>query len=160
MTMRDPFESFSKLAFRVEALPFYASSGGVSEELVYYQKHGTVPSNHNLEWSSMVKQAVARGARVARLRLVSTPLSEYEKYEIDAGYKSGIMAGEEVRIADPTTRMPSHDFWLYDNRIMEEMRYDDLGNFIGSDVRDASPSELATAAFYWNVFELSNQVVA
>lgn len=149
--MGDPFEEFRDLAFRVEALPFYADSrDGKSQELEYFSSSGTIPEGHNSEWADLVKGAATRGAQVCRLRLVSSPLSPYELFELRVGYTAGRGAGEMIRVAERSFATP--DYWLYDGKIIELLHYDEHGYFLGSSIREATPEERLRAAGHMRVF--------
>lgn len=151
--MKDPFDEFVELAFRVEALPFYADDQtGVSVELANFLKTNSVPDNHNTEWASLVEQAVKRGAKVCRLRIVSDPLSPYEMFELHAGYNAGRKAGEQIRVVPKQQCSPLKDYWLYDNQTIEILNYSPLGVFLGSTVRKPSREELNLAANHLRVF--------
>lgn len=154
----DPFNSFSKIAFRVEALPFYADSDGRSLELEEYVERGTLPDSHNEDWAAVIRSAGARGARVARLRLVSNPLSAYEDFEIAAGYRAGMRAGESIRVAQHGDVEVPFDFWSFDGEVIAEMRYDGAGNFLGREIRAASKSDLNLVEKFWSIYESSPQV--
>lgn len=40
------------------------------------------------------------GISVKRLRAVSIPNSDYERYELEAGYRPGVLAGEDIRVCE------------------------------------------------------------
>lgn len=128
----DPMHSFRDQAFRVESLPDYTVGGRPDPEMVRFLQGDVV--NDDLEWIGTVRAARARGARVLRLRLVSDELSDYERYELLAGYKAGVAAGEEIRVARRSADATVADFWAYDDASIEWMRYDETGEFIDSEV--------------------------
>jgi len=154
----DPFDTFTKLAFRVEALPQYVDADGSSRELEDFKRHGQLPPDHNHEWANQVAAARDRGARVARLRIVSSPISEYESFEIRAGYAAGIAAGEEIRITTQAGPSAPVDFWAYDGTVLEVMKYDTSGRFLGSDIRDMTVADTEMVDSYWDIFEKATPI--
>ncbi|WP_369689890.1 DUF6879 family protein, partial [Nocardiopsis alborubida] len=72
---------------------------------------------------------------VERVHVVTQPLSDYLRYEMEWGYDFNIVAGEDVRIIE--TETPSdlpfathEDFWLFDDTHVVLMRYEDDGTQI------------------------------
>jgi hypothetical protein len=72
---------------------------------------------------------------VERVHVVTPPLSDYLRYEMEWGYDFNIVAGEDVRIIE--TRDPSElpfaaheDFWLFDDTHVVLMRYEEDGTQI------------------------------
>jgi hypothetical protein len=69
----------------------------------------------------VVRQAVARGIRIRRVRVVSEPLSEYMQWE-HACTGVNVRAGEDIRwlprhkAAD--LLLPSADCWVFDHRVV------------------------------------------
>lgn len=149
----DPFDTCKSEAFRVEALPYYADSeDGRSRELDHWSHTGLLPAGYNEEWKSMVTAAVSRGARVRRLRIISTPPSSYERFELMAAYNIGISAGEEIRVTSTAGTSPIGDYWLYDDSTIESMHYSDKGVFLGSTVRAATSAERDIIEFHRKLF--------
>lgn len=69
-------------------------------------------------WHDSVRDAVARGVAVRRVRIVSEPISDYIRYEYDCTF-TNIAAGESVRWL-PRRRttdlaLPGTDFWVFDD---------------------------------------------
>ncbi|MGY2745554.1 DUF6879 family protein [Arthrobacter sp. UYCu723] len=129
----DPFDSFQREAFRVEQLPAY----DVPEEMAaldMFASSGAVPSEFNSDWALIVADARRRGGAVCRLRVVSDPLTQYELFEVLAGYGPGIDAGEDVRVVVRGTdeRIPTFDYWQYDEETVERMDYSATGDYRGS----------------------------
>lgn len=154
MDMADPFETFSSRAFRFEGLSHYADDAdGGSGEVEFFRQHGTAPEGHNREWAEMVGRARARGGVVMRLRLVSVPLSDYESFELRAGYDAGRQAGEEIRVAESARGHGDYpDYWLYDDRELEIMHYGSAGEFLGSTVRPFNEDDRAMIRAHQELF--------
>ncbi|MFW5421060.1 hypothetical protein J0910_31065 [Nocardiopsis sp. CNT-189] len=72
-------------------------------------------------WHDAVRDAVDRGVQVRRARIVSEPLSDYIRYELDLTF-TNIAAGEQVRWL-PRRRttdlaLPGTDFWVFDAELV------------------------------------------
>ncbi|KQR82848.1 hypothetical protein ASF98_02275 [Arthrobacter sp. Leaf337] len=145
----DPFDSFQREAFRVEQFPTY----DVPEEMTaldMFARSGAVPSEFNSDWALMVADAKRRGGVVRRLRVVSDPLTQYELFEVLAGYRPSVAAGEDIRIVVRGTdeRIPTFDYWQYDEETVEWMDYSATGAYMGSRsslVAEAERSRLVAA---------------
>lgn len=160
----DPFDTFTHEAFRVESLPLYADTDtGESAELEYYKRHGSNPSEHNSEWAKLVHDARQRGGQILRLRLVSRPLSDYEYYELLAGYDTGVAAGEQIRVTykdEVDSANSLEDYWLYDNRTIELLHYSNVGLFQNSTIREITKKDRMLIRQHRNIFEKSQSLAA
>lgn len=87
--MIDPFSTFQHTAFRLEGLSRYDVDGD-RERFAYFQETGEILPE--TDWAEFVASSANSGKRVQRLRLVSEPLSDYERYELSGAY-SGVEAG-------------------------------------------------------------------
>lgn len=132
--MSDVFETFNDFAFRVESLPHYLNSDG-SESAGYlaWLAGKPLPDDFNADWVAIVRSALIRGATVKRLRLISTPISSYEQYELRAGYASGIAAGEEIRVARRSDFGDLKDAWFLDDATVIRQVYGPDGTFVRGD---------------------------
>lgn len=108
-------------------------------------------ANHWHPFLDDVAAAARRGVVFRRLRVVSTPLSEYIRYE-RAGTPAIIRSGEEVRwLPRPDARdllLPSNDFWIFDTRVIRWAFFDGDGNVVDRLVEEnPNLAEHLTAAF-------------
>ena len=102
-------------------------------------------------WSDTVRDAVARGVVIRRLRVVSEPISEYIRYEYDITHAHNIAAGEDVRwlarrdVSD--VFLPPSDFWAVDDLVLFN-HFDGNGNWIEEEERpDADLTRRVVEAF-------------
>ncbi|MEU3233609.1 DUF6879 family protein [Nocardiopsis alba] len=133
---REFFDAFGDSAFRLETLPVY----GVASEDDEFRRFlaGEPRPDEELAdspWLHRVRRFTASGRRVERVHVVTPPLSDYLRYEMEWGYDFNIVAGEDVRIIE--TRDPSElpfaahqDFWLFDDAHVVLMRYEEDGTQI------------------------------
>jgi hypothetical protein len=136
------FDTFTRSAFRLEALPHYA---GAADEPRFdaFLRYEPLPdrSVRTSPWLRRLAVTTAAGKAWQRVRVLDQPLSEYERFELIA-YVESAAAGEEIRIADraalPADVRPRRDFWLFDagtsGAAAALMDYDQDGRYLGSEV--------------------------
>jgi hypothetical protein len=132
------FTAFERSAFRLETLEQYLVAEE-ADEFADFQAGRPLPHRtpENDEWLRMIAEDTAAGKRWYRVHVVEHPLTAYLRYEL-AGYPDSVAAGEEVYIADrdahpELTALGREDFWLFDDRIVVLMRYDDEGRWLGAE---------------------------
>lgn len=85
----------------------------------------------------MLREATAQGRRFARVRVVSTPLTDYSRFGLWCA-RSTNAAGEDIRYLqrDQADRqdLPEHDYWLFDSRRLVRMHFGELGVFMGGEI--------------------------
>ncbi|MGW9348035.1 DUF6879 family protein [Nocardiopsis flavescens] len=133
---REFFDAFRDYAFRLETLPVY----GVASEDDEFRRFLAGEPRPDAEladspWLHRVRRFTASGRRVERVHVVTPPLSDYLRYEMEWGYDFNIVAGEDVRIleTDAPAELPfavHQDFWLFDDTHVVLMRYEDDGTQI------------------------------
>jgi hypothetical protein len=114
----------------------------------------TDPSDRASWWRpfhSAVADAVARGVRVRRARIVSEPITDYVRFEYDVTF-TNIAAGEEVRWL-PRRRasdlaLPGNDFWAFDDRLVRLHHFAGDGELLGDELtEDPAIVKLCVSAF-------------
>ncbi|WNV85032.1 hypothetical protein RM788_43950 [Umezawaea sp. Da 62-37] len=93
-------------------------------------------------WLSMLGEAAAEGRTFARVRVVTTPLTDYSRFGVWCSQFTG-GAGEDIRYLprDQAEGLPKHDYWLFDSRKVVRMHFDDGMSFLGGEVVD-DPAEI------------------
>jgi hypothetical protein len=89
------------------------------------------------DWLSMIREATREGRSFARVRAVSLPLSDYNRWShVVARHNNE--AGEDIRYLTrdlaKATGLPDHDYWLFDSRKLAIMQFDDDNRFLGSEI--------------------------
>jgi len=83
------------------------------------------------------REATARGRRFARVRVVSLPLTDYSRFGLWCAQFTNA-AGEDIRYLDRgqagALKLPGHDYWLFDSRLLLRMHFDDHDAFLGGEV--------------------------
>jgi hypothetical protein len=93
------------------------------------------------DWLSMVRNAASEGRHFTRVRVVSLPLSDYNRWSYVIA-KHNIAAGEDIRYLTreraQDTGLPNHDYWLFDSRRLLRMRFDEENRFVGGEIVEDS----------------------
>lgn len=121
-------QNFQASAFRLETRPVY-SVPQETEMLAAFRRDGSLPDMTDHPWVKRVKAHCGAGRRMERVRVVSQPMTEYERFEVSL-YPHSHAAGEDIRICD-AGHLGEQDFWLFDNHTVVLLHYDAEGSFIG-----------------------------
>lgn len=128
------FDNFKRSAHRIETLPVYI----VEKEKEDFEKFKsgkkfTIPDDD--EWLISLKTWTNSGKDISRVRVVSSELSMYEKFEFEC-YAYNSLHGEKIRIIDKNKYIEltpvdlRGDFWILDDEIVWKMIYSPDGRFI------------------------------
>lgn len=150
MNFDDLFDNFGRSVFRLESRPEYdipEEAAGIQR----YRSEGSVPAEFNAEWVEFVASACASGRLVQRLRLVSTPPTWYERFELCAGYGPALAEGEDIRVAPRPTDLQPDDFFCFDGRWLATLSYEDDGGFKEVHVTELGPG-MAVFQRWYDVF--------
>lgn len=84
-------------------------------------------------WTELVRETVNRGVRVTRVRVVTEPLSDYQRWllSITGG---NVAAGEDIRYLPRHLAgdVPSDDWWLFDDSTVGFNLVDHDGKPVGA----------------------------
>ena len=136
----DAFDTFTRDAARIEVLPSFR----IEEETAALAaaREGRRPNLEFLrEWHEYLDEVSDSGRTSRRLRLVSTPLTEYERFEVEWGYASNAAHGEQIRLISRSVAPDMKDLWIFDGGTVFEMLYGPDGSYIGSQAVDADKAE-------------------
>jgi hypothetical protein len=150
------FTSFGHTAYRLETLQRYDVSYEEETFAAFLAGHPVPPDMAKNEWTSMISQAVAAGKSFRRVHVVSEPLTDYLRYEIEWSYGPNVAAGEDIRILPGQPGplgLPDHDYWLFDSRDLWVMEYDGDGRFLHAE--QASDPAAIVQHNYWRDQALS-----
>jgi hypothetical protein len=142
MDLQTLFENYQEEAFRLEILPQYKVEGEWEAFLEYKATGKILPDPEFESFVRDVSQKINSGAKHVRCRVLDNPLTDYEKFEIETGYKPLRDAGAEVlqiareqfdtllsKVSSPG--FSPMDFWLFDNKTLVIMTYDKGGEWKG-----------------------------
>lgn len=87
---------------------------------------------------SLASPEWAAGRSMCRVRVIIEPPSDYTRFEL-AHFPAMAEAGDDIRIVPvaPGTwpaGVPHHDFWLFDDRDVWVLSYDDAGMFLSAEL--------------------------
>lgn len=110
------------------------------------------PAERWADWRALVTAATSRGIEVRRARVVSTPISEYIRFEYEVTDGLNIAAGEEVRWLSrrkaTNIAFPGNDFWLFDSRLVVVNHFNGEGEDVELELTESPEvAELCGAAF-------------
>lgn len=103
------------------------------------------------EWCGTVRRHVQAGRTVQRARIVSEPLSDYQRWSHDIAHRM-VDAGEDIRWVPrrlvSSVAMPGNDFYLFDGQLVVFLHYTGAGLSAGlSTLTNSSDVELCRTAF-------------
>jgi hypothetical protein len=112
------FDGVTSSAFRLEVRDRY-NEAGEAEPLRRFLAGEPADDAWFMDWYDTVREWTRQGKRVMRVRVVSEPLSDYARWELDLA-RLNTEAGEDIRYL-PRTRavelqLPDEDYWLFDSR--------------------------------------------
>ncbi|MFJ6697153.1 DUF6879 family protein [Streptomyces sp. NPDC091272] len=124
---RAVFDSFQREAWRFEAQPTYTMPSE-AENVARFLRGEPKPADHNARWHERVRNYTASGRRVGRVRVVTQPLTDYQRYQFAWGIPGNIAAGEDIRILDVTDEdrglpLGGVDWWLFDEERLVQLRF-------------------------------------
>ncbi|WP_181727452.1 DUF6879 family protein [Streptomyces sp. PT12] len=128
------FRSFEHTAFRLETRDLYKSANEANA-LDQFTAGEPVDMSWFQNWLSMIREATAAGRRFSRVRVVSTPLTDYSRFGIFCSEHTN-QAGEDIRYVrrDDASGLPDYDYWLFDSRKLVRMHFDSDENFLGGEL--------------------------
>lgn len=146
--------------FRMETLPSYdvPINGNDFERWLAGEAEPTWENKR--PWMETLTRWAQEGRPRRRVRIIHDPITDYERYASDFGYRLNEQAGENIRVLDlaetsPPTELQQApgDWWLIDDREVIAMHYYPDGRFMGAQVLDPQyvnqHSQAASAA--WNI---------
>src|SRR5215470_9013461 len=130
------FTSFRRSAFRLEGLQHYS----VPDEAEAFARFRADkdPKVDLSWWLGLAKNHTAAGRKMSWVRVVVESLSDYICFEL-VHFPLLAAAGDDIRIIAVApgvwlTGVPSHDFWLFDDRDVWILRYDQDGAFVEAEL--------------------------
>lgn len=102
-------------------------------------------------WCETLRAHVKAGRSVRRARIVSEPLSDYQRWSHSIAHPM-VEAGEDIRWVPrrlvSSTAIPGNDFYLFDDRLVVFLHYAGSGLAVGKDAStDPADIELCRASF-------------
>ncbi|MEV0108110.1 DUF6879 family protein [Nocardia sp. NPDC050799] len=68
------------------------------------------------DWEALVEELTGRGVRVSRIRVVTVPHTDYQRWSLVVAFRN-VEAGEDIRYLPRhlAGEVPTDDWWLIDN---------------------------------------------
>ncbi|MGW3346810.1 DUF6879 family protein [Nonomuraea rubra] len=134
------FSSFQRSAFRLEGRDRYYAPDEQERVKRFLAGQGyDVASRLASPWWQTIRQATIDGKVVRRVRVVTEPHGEYTRYAL-VGARINIDGGEDIRYLPRHQAvelgLPEHDYWLFDERLVVLMHFDDADAFVGAELVD------------------------
>ncbi|MEV6859813.1 DUF6879 family protein [Streptosporangium subroseum] len=125
------FTTFQSSAFRLETLPEYKVTSE-EDEIRRFLAGEHPPSDMHYSWLDTIRKGGESGKSFQRVHVLTSPLSDYIRYEFEWAYVFNVRAGEDIRILDLSEAenpgLPErHDFWIFDDSTVVHMRYEEDG---------------------------------
>ncbi|MFI0721360.1 DUF6879 family protein [Streptomyces sp. NPDC021224] len=134
---REFFDGFAHEAFRFESQPTYTMPNEAAS-LATFLRGEPKPADHNSRWHARVRAYVEAGKWIGRTRVVSRPLTDYQRYQFAWGIPGNIAAGEDIRILDVTALsldLPvGQDWWMLDESRVIRLNFRPDGTQINREV--------------------------
>jgi hypothetical protein len=133
------FTSFAHTAYRLETLQRYDVSYEDESYAAFLAGQPMPADAAKNDWTSMISEATRAGKSFRRVHVVTEPLTDYLRYEIEWSYGPNVAAGEQIGIIvgkPEDLGLPERDYWLFDSRDLWVMDYDDEGRFLSAELVD------------------------
>lgn len=131
------FREFCFTAFRLETRDYYAMSYEREAFRLFLKGRPQPPTMLPWwqDWLTQIQELTHDGKRIGRVRIVSEPPTDYQRWEMWAT-RFHIEVGEEIhylsRSAALALQIPlDEDWWLFDDTQMVIMRYTSAGEMDG-----------------------------
>lgn len=122
--------------FRLETLSMYQ----VPKDFIIFKtwkKDKSIVNKAFRDWFHLLEKTKKRQVTMQRVRIITLPLSEYLKYEVDV-WKQSAKKGEQIFFLESKLyqelikqlQLKPKDFWLFDNNRVILFHYNKKGNFL------------------------------
>jgi hypothetical protein len=138
----DPiFDGAAQEWFRWEGLRTYATEAEEPRLRAYLTGEPYDPASEPVVWLAEIRRRVSQGLRFRKVRVVRSPLGEYERWECEWSFPATERAGQRTFVLDLAEapdlgRLPDYDWWMFDESVVLVMRYDPSGRFVGAERLD------------------------
>ena len=131
------FSSFSRSAQRLEARDHYAGDQALFEQWQRGELGEPALADKVAAWLGGVRATTAAGGRYERVRVVSEPPTDYQRFAL-ATTKASTAAGEDIRYLErglaAVRDLPAHDFWLFDSERLALLYFTADDRMLGAQV--------------------------
>lgn len=135
-------EDFKRSAFRMETHQVYTMPRE-QPNLARFMAGEPKPEDHNNHWHELIRNNLAAGKTMQRLKMVRRPFTDYTRYLMSWGVVGNVGAGEDYRILDITDRtidIPEQDYWMFDEETVLLLNFNPDGTLRNRELAD--PADL------------------
>lgn len=136
----DAFRYFRRTAFRLEAQPVYAVDveQEAYDDFLRGEPRPAAQYDYYAEWLTRVRHVTAAGRTLARVRILETPPTRYQSFELHMA-RYNLAAGETLRTISKTNALQvglptDSDWWLFDDEAVALMRFAEDGTPLGGEI--------------------------
>lgn len=136
------FRYFRHEAFRLEAQPAYLVDVEREpvEDFLRGKPRPATEFPYYVAWLNQIREVTERGRRVARVRVLEEPPTDYQRWEAWVG-QYNIEAGEDIRYIARSKAAAAglpvvDDWWLFDSERLALMRFAADGTPLGGEIID------------------------
>jgi hypothetical protein len=135
------FSSYKSSAFRLETLQTYAVSYEDKPFQDFLAGKKRYTDSEHIGWVNLIRANIMAGKTMSRVHLIQEPLTDYLKFEILWPYRDNVDAGDDIRLVvlkqgEWPTNLPKKDFWLFDESLVADMKYDEKYGFVEAVITD------------------------
>lgn len=116
--------------FRIERLPAYDVPHAENDFERYLAGEAEPAAAIKKSWMEHLAQWAREGRPYSRVRIIHDPITDYERYACDWGYRLNEQAGELIKVIDLAELDPPDeleqapgDWWLRDDDLVVQMHY-------------------------------------
>jgi hypothetical protein len=134
------YEGVDHRSLRLECRQAYAVPWEDERVAAWRRGEPEPPSPSSEENQARIRAITASGRRVARVRFVELPMTEYTRRQFETAYPQSTAAGEEIfvvdRAAHPEFDHVREDFVVFDDTALMYYRYTDDDRLTGYEYSD------------------------
>jgi hypothetical protein len=143
----DLFGSFDRTARRLEVRERY-NLNHERESIRAFLEGGHDDLAWFAPWLDQIRRLTSEGKQFRRVRVVSVPLSDYNRWGLDIARHTSA-AGEDIRYLDRARAqdLPDFDYWLFDDTRVARLHFDAEDRPLGAEIITVADTvkELAAA---------------
>jgi hypothetical protein len=121
---------FIRCVYRLEALDSY-DAPNERAPFAAFLAGKPVDDGWRANWRRIAGDITASGRSMARVHVVTEPVSDYMRFMLLHGYPANVESGEDVRILGRSAAreggLPDMDYWLFDDDLAAVLVYDAEG---------------------------------
>ncbi|WP_431945525.1 DUF6879 family protein [Micromonospora marina] len=150
------FRYFTTTAFRLEVQPAYdvTDERQSFDEFLAGEPRPATEFPFYAAWLDQIRSVTTQGRRVERVRVLSEPPTDYQRWEMWSG-QYNTAAGERIRYmsrsrAENVGLPIEDDWWLFDSLRLALMRFSDRGEPLGGKII-TDPTIVSQHVAWWNL---------